>query len=152
MPRPSWFTNPSWDHSARSMLRRAGPHRPAKTKAFRTAAAPASPVQAGAASLAAPLDAFGSLVDLARLQIGSPSAEICDACNTINIGSARSCKCCAHRLPAFYTAWEGVKKAPPRVLLLESLGLSARASVIDFAAFSVVINLLMVITASIPVR
>ena len=152
MPRPSWFTNPSWDHSARSMLRRAGPHRPAKTKAFRTAAAPASPVQAGAASLAAPLDAFGSLVDLARLQIGSPSAEICDACNTINIGSARHCKCCAHKLPAFYAALEGPQGSQPAGFSWEKLGLSDRASVMDFAAFSVIINVLMVVTASIPVR
>jgi len=152
MPRPSWFTNPSWDHSARSMLRRAGPHRPAKTKAFRTAAAPASPVQAGAASLAAPLDAFGSLVDLARLQIGSPSAEICDACNTINIGSARHCKCCAHKLPAFYAALEGPQGSQPAGFSWEKLGLSDRASVMDFAAFSVIINVLMVVTASIPIR
>jgi len=45
--------------------------------------------------------AFGSLVDLARLQVGTPSAEICDACNTINMGSARFCKWCSHKLPAF---------------------------------------------------
>ena len=31
---------------------------------------------------------FGNLVDLARLQVGTPSAEICDACNIVNMGSA----------------------------------------------------------------
>ena len=46
--------------------------------------------------------AFGSLLDLARLQIGGASAETCDACSTINLQHARLCKCCAHRLPASY--------------------------------------------------
>ena len=38
-----------------------------------------------------PAVGFGNLVDLARLQVGAPSAEICAACNTINLGSARLC-------------------------------------------------------------
>jgi hypothetical protein len=46
--------------------------------------------------------AFGNLVDLARLRAGTAHAEVCDVCNTINMGSARLCKCCAHKLPAFY--------------------------------------------------
>ncbi|WP_093169532.1 hypothetical protein [Variovorax sp. YR216] len=46
--------------------------------------------------------AFGSFVDLARLHVGTPFAEICDTCNTINMDSARYCKCCSHKLPAFY--------------------------------------------------
>ena len=50
--------------------------------------------------------AFGTLVDFARLRVGTPLAEICDMCNTINMGSARHCKCCAHKLPAFYAYQE----------------------------------------------
>ncbi|MEJ8853627.1 hypothetical protein WKW79_03560 [Variovorax robiniae] len=46
--------------------------------------------------------AFGNLLDLARLRLGGASAETCDACNTINPVHALSCKCCAHKLPAFH--------------------------------------------------
>ncbi|MDM0034740.1 hypothetical protein QTI33_21580 [Variovorax sp. J22P271] len=154
MPSPSWFATPSWSHSTRSVLRRARPHRPARanTKPTCAAASDASAVRGGDAAVASAPEAFGSLVDLARLQIGTPSAEICDACNTINIGSARHCKCCAHKLPAFYAALEGAQGPQPKALLWKSLGLSQRASAMDFAAFSVVINVLMVITASIPIR
>ncbi|WP_213956503.1 MULTISPECIES: hypothetical protein [unclassified Variovorax] len=45
---------------------------------------------------------FGSFLDLARLRMGGASAETCDACNTLNLQHACVCKCCAHRLPAFY--------------------------------------------------
>ena len=48
--------------------------------------------------------AFGSLLDLARLQVGGASAETCDVCNTINHQHAFVCKCCAHKLPAFYAS------------------------------------------------
>lgn len=98
--------------------------------------------------------AFGSLVDLARLQVGTPSAEICDACNTINMGSARHCKCCSHKLPAYYAANKNTAKGPgirDAVFPWHSLGMLDRASVMDFTAFAVVINLLVVITASIPI-
>ena len=94
--------------------------------------------------------AFGNLVDLASLQVGTPSAEICDACNTINMGSARYCKCCLHKLPAFYAVTkENTKDVRLRdaVLPWHLLGRPDRASLMDFAAFSVVINLLVVITA-----
>lgn len=97
--------------------------------------------------------AFRSLVDLAWLQVGTSSAEICDACNTINIGSARYCKCCSHKLPAFYAATKDNAKGlgvRDSVLPWHSLRMPDRASMTDFAAFSVVINLLVVITASIP--
>ena len=98
--------------------------------------------------------AFGNLVDLARLQVGTPSAEICDACNTINMGSARYCKCCSRKLPAFYAApkesTEGLRLRDA-VLPWHLLGMPDRASLMDFAAFSVVINLLVVITAYIPI-
>jgi len=155
MPSRSWFAVPSWNHPTRSVLRRARsrPHRPAHaSKPAHAAAVEAPPAQAGAAAVASAPDAFGSLVDLARLQIGTPSAEICDACNTINIGSARHCKCCAHKLPAFYAALEGPQGSQPAGFSWEKLGLSDRASVMDFAAFSVIINVLMVVTASIPIR
>jgi hypothetical protein len=99
--------------------------------------------------------AFGNLADLARLQVGTASAEICDACSTINIGSARYCKCCSYKLPAFYASTEGgmkrLRMREATLLPWHSLGMPDRASVMDFAAFSVVINLLVVITASIPI-
>jgi hypothetical protein len=95
--------------------------------------------------------AFGSLVDLARLQMGSAAVEICYACNTINTGTARCCKCCSHKLPAHYSAKEDMKTQPQKALPWHALGLSAQASAMDFAAFSVVINLLVLITASIPI-
>lgn len=51
-----------------------------------------------------PDSAFATLVDLARLRAGSAPAEVCAVCSTINMDSARQCKCCAHKLPAFYSA------------------------------------------------
>lgn len=62
-----------------------------------------------------PAVAFGTLVDLARLRLGISSVEICDACNTINIGSPRYCKGCWHKLPAFYvdTGGPGLRDVPP---------------------------------------
>ena len=97
--------------------------------------------------------AFGNLVDLARLQ-GTASAEICDACNTINMGSARYCKCCSHKLPAFYAAPKESTEClrlRDAVLPWHLLGMPDRASLLDFAAFSGVINLLLVITAYISI-
>jgi hypothetical protein len=55
--------------------------------------------------------AFGNLIDLARLQTGTTSAEICEACSTINMGSAQFCKCCSHKLPAFYAARNSGERA-----------------------------------------
>ncbi|MGJ7506017.1 hypothetical protein [Variovorax sp. GT1P44] len=98
--------------------------------------------------------AFGTLIDLARLQVGAPSAEICDACNTINMGSARHCKCCSRQLPAFYgTTGDNVKGPALRnaVFPWRLRETPDRASAMDFVAFAVVINLLVVITASIPI-
>lgn len=103
--------------------------------------------------------AFGNLADLARLQVGTDSVEICNASKTINQGSARYCKCCSHKLPAFYTATkDNVKGLRMRDAVLltwhswRSLGMPDRASMMDFAAFAVVINLLVVTAASIPIR
>ena len=110
------------------------------------------------ASAISPSDAvaFGNLADLTRLQVGKAPVEICDACSTINMGSARYCKCCSHKLRAFYADTEdGMKRLRVREATLlpwHSLGMWDRASLMDFAAFTVVINLLVVITASIPIR
>ncbi len=98
--------------------------------------------------------AFGTLLDLARLQVGDPSTEICDACNTINMGSARNCKCCSRKLPAFYGTTGDIEKGPAcreAVFPWRLRGKPERASAMDFVAFAVVINLLVVITASIPI-
>ncbi len=91
--------------------------------------------------------AFGSIVDLARMQIGSPSAEVCDACSTINARSARFCKCCSHKLPAFYAVGNGAKRRHRTVSIWPVLDAPERAWAIDFAAFSVVIGSLVVVTA-----
>ena len=56
--------------------------------------------------------AFGSLIDLAMVRTGARSAEICDACNTINLGSARVCKGCSHKLPAFYAERSATDTVP----------------------------------------
>jgi hypothetical protein len=96
--------------------------------------------------------AFGNLIDLARLQVGTPTVEICNACNTINMGSARHCKCCSHKLPAFYANTKANANGVPDTLLSGHVpGMANRASAMDFAAFAVVINLLVLITASIPI-
>jgi len=92
--------------------------------------------------------AFGNLIDLARLQAGT-SAEICEACSTINTGSAHICKCCSHKLPAFYAASKnsGEQVPPPK----PPRGLSKCAWAMDFVAFWVVINSLVIITKFIPI-
>ena len=56
--------------------------------------------------------AFGSLIDVARSQRGDTGAEICQACNTINRSSARFCKCCSHKLPAFYASQDSGGQGP----------------------------------------
>ena len=92
--------------------------------------------------------AFGSLIDLLRLRIGVGSAEVCDACNTINIGSARYCKCCSHKLAGFYVAKGlGTMPAPQ----WDGLAVPQRASALDLAAFFIVINSLVLVTNFIPV-
>ncbi|MGR4871951.1 hypothetical protein ACIPRI_24145 [Variovorax sp. LARHSF232] len=66
--------------------------------------------------------AYGNLIDLARLRMGSAHAQVCEVCNTINRDSARLCKCCAYKLPAFYASasvsacpgGKAVRAIPPR--------------------------------------
>lgn len=99
---------------------------------------------------------FASLVDLARMQFGVSSVEICDACNTINLGSAHHCKGCAHKLPGYYAACEAEPKLPrmaeaslpPR----RSWSLVNRASFTDFAAFALVVNLLVMVAEFMPMQ
>ena len=97
---------------------------------------------------APPGTAFGSLIDLVRLRVGASSAEVCDACNTINIGSVRYCKCCSHKLAGFYVAKALGTMAAPQ---WEGLAVPRRASALDFAAFLIVINFLVLVTSLMPV-
>src|SRR5215207_3074829 len=90
--------------------------------------------------------AFGSLIDLARLQTGDATAEICEACSTINLGSAKFCKGCDHKLPAFYSDLDDdppdsptqrLRKAPTRGWASGLMALwMALLSLAAFAAFA----------------
>ena len=92
--------------------------------------------------------AFASLIDLVRLRVGASSAEVCDACNTINLGSARYCKCCSHKLAGFYVAKELGTVAASQ---WDELAVPRRASAVDLVAFFLVINSLVILTSLIPV-
>ena len=91
--------------------------------------------------------AFGSLIDFAMLRTGAVSMEVCEVCSTLNLGSARLCKGCNHKLPAYFAAQ--VEDTP-----LMNLGTSAHnhrwARAWDLAAFWVVINSLAGATVLIP--
>ena len=98
--------------------------------------------------------AYASLVDLARLRFGSSTFEICDVCNTVNVGSAHYCKGCSHKLLAFYAACGDDLKLPA-VHESPSLpgrpsGIANRASFTDYAAFALVVNLVVVIAKFMP--
>jgi len=92
---------------------------------------------------------FASLMDLARLQFSPSQVEICDACNTVNLGSAHHCKGCAHKLPAYYAACQEDPKLPrleeSPLPLHRKWSLTNRASFNDFAAFALVINLMVMV-------
>ena len=91
--------------------------------------------------------AFGNLIDLAMLRTGAVSAEVCEACSTINLGSARLCKGCNHKLPAYYAADvddTAATKAGPSPLL------HGWARAWELAAFWVVINSLVGVTVLVP--
>ena len=102
---------------------------------------------------------FATLVDLARLRLGAPSSEICDVCNTINVGSRLYCKGCSHKLPAFYaqvqaadasagTGESQIEGESDEEISAQSIAApqtppsSWRVSAMDFAAF--VVGLLLV--------
>ena len=99
---------------------------------------------------------FASLVDLARMQFGASSVEICDACNTVNLGSAHYCKGCAHKLPAYYAACEREPKLPrleeSSLPMRRTWSLVNRASFTDFAAFALVVNLLVMVAEFMPIQ
>lgn len=85
---------------------------------------------------------FGSLFDLARMQRGA-EAEICEACNTINIGHAQCCKSCARRLPSAASAAEVGTPAP-------GSGLKKASIRLDLYAFWAVVNSLVLVTTFVP--
>ena len=91
--------------------------------------------------------AYASLFDLARLRAGAETAEICEACNTINIGFARFCKGCSHKLPAFYAAMRPDDGEPP-ARKLPALPEPARTW--ELAVFWLVVNSLSFIAATSP--
>ncbi|MGJ7493097.1 hypothetical protein [Variovorax sp. ZT4R33] len=86
--------------------------------------------------------AYGSLFDLARLQRGA-DAEICESCNTINIGHARWCKSCARRLP-------GMAREVDAEALTRSTEAPKPAIAPEFYAFWAVINSLVLVTTFVP--
>ena len=47
---------------------------------------------------------FCGVLDVVRLlfRTGRSSAEVCEICRTVNLGSAPFCKCCGGKLPAYY--------------------------------------------------
>ena len=129
---------------------------------LREFAVPGDPGQKGAAIwLSNPLAsqkavAFASLVDLARIQFGASSIEICDACSTVNLGAAHHCKGCSHKLPAYYAACEGGselagQQEPARPAGHEN-SFSGRGAFRDFAAFALVVNLLVMVAEFMPFR
>lgn len=97
---------------------------------------------------------FASLIDLARMQFGSSQVEICDACNTVNLGSAHYCKGCAHKLPAYYASYEEDPKLPrleeSTLPLRRKWSLANRTTFNDFAAFALVINLVVMVAEFVP--
>lgn len=89
--------------------------------------------------------AFGSLIDLAMIRTGAVSVEVCEACSTINLGAARFCKGCSHKLPAFYAErHDSATAAPP-----SGLGAEQRRGGRgwELAVFWLVINSLAGVTA-----
>ena len=92
---------------------------------------------------------FGDLIDLALDRTRLDSTEICEACSTVNLGSARLCKACSHKLPAFYAArstFEATMPPGPR----QPTRLT-RSWTWDLGAFWLVITVLACLTALVPV-
>jgi hypothetical protein len=91
--------------------------------------------------------AFGSLIDLAMLRTGAVSAEVCELCSTINLGSAHFCKGCNHKLTAYYVA-----ELDDASFTKPSTGLARHgwARAWDLAAFWVVIHSLAGATVFLP--
>lgn len=62
-----------------------------------------------------PAVAFGSLLDLVRLQSQPAQAEVCEACQTINACHARFCKGCDGKLPAYFATADGETHPSPLI-------------------------------------
>ena len=96
---------------------------------------------------------FASLVDLARMRLGSSPIEISEVCNTVNLGSPHQCKGCAHKLSAHYSDSQDEAKLPRLEVsglpLLRAWTLASRSSFNDFAAFALVINLVVAMVAQV---
>ncbi|MBT2326849.1 hypothetical protein J7E62_31575 [Variovorax paradoxus] len=90
---------------------------------------------------------FGNLIELAMASTGVGSVEICEGCSTINLGSARFCKSCSHKLSAFHAARTARETVLPPKRRLAS---PERSWAWDLAAFCVVINALAGVTALVP--
>ncbi|GAA4357718.1 hypothetical protein GCM10023165_51980 [Variovorax defluvii] len=91
--------------------------------------------------------AFGNLIDIAMLRTGAVSAEVCEACSTINLGASRFCKGCNHKLPAYYVAeLDDNSIANPGTGVVRH----GWARAWDLAAFWVVINSLAGATVLVP--
>lgn len=92
---------------------------------------------------------YGNLMDLALLRTGLGSTEICEACSTINLGSARFCKGCTHKLPAFYDDERAFE--PTFLSGRQQPGSLLPTRTLDLGAFWLVVNLLAGITALVPI-
>ncbi|MBO9648427.1 MAG: hypothetical protein J7605_07945 [Variovorax sp.] len=93
--------------------------------------------------------AFAGLLDLMRSKADDDGGEICEECKTLNRAGARYCKCCEHKLPAYYTC---ANARAPMVLRHRRERTGNRTLAWDFAAVWVVLSSLVLITAFIPVR
>ncbi|KWT68263.1 hypothetical protein APY03_7095 [Variovorax sp. WDL1] len=88
-------------------------------------------------------------MDMALLHTGLGSTEICEACSTINIASARFCKGCTHKLATFYDDERAFE--PTFLTARQQPGSLVLARTLDLVAFWLVLNLLAGITALVPI-
>jgi len=91
--------------------------------------------------------AFGSLIDIASLQAGTTPAEICEACNTINMGAAMLAS--AALTTAGVLCGQEFRRSDATGQADTHRAWAAWA--LDFAAFWLVISFLVVITKFIPI-
>src|SRR5215469_8422721 len=80
--------------------------------------------------------AFAGLIDLVRSTAAEDSGEICQECKTLNRASARYCKGCEHKLPAYYAC---VNARAPQVLRQRRERTGNRTLAWDLAAVWVVL-------------
>ena len=92
--------------------------------------------------------AFAGFLDLVRSTATEDRGEICEECKTLNRAGARYCKCCEHKLPAYYTC---TNARAPMVLRHRRERTGNRTLAWDLAAVWLVLSSLVLITAFIPV-